>query len=196
MATPSRFGQVLASQPVMPRHNRKGRSKHGPPFIQLFRCIKRSQAYHDLSPYARCALIELLDRFKGTNNGMIRLSCRELGEQLGCTKDTANKALQELDDSKLAQPASVGQWQGKKATEWCLAFYRDDRTGKPGQRNWPAFASYQIGHQSPVRMTQGMKKRPCVIPDRTQGEKTQQNGSACVIPDMTLLQSTIGGEGE
>jgi hypothetical protein len=52
------------------------RKKSGPPFVRLFRFIKRSQAFHGLSMPARCALIEVLDRYTGINNGMIGLGYR------------------------------------------------------------------------------------------------------------------------
>ena len=51
------------------------RTKGGPGFVQLYRFIKRSQAWHELSLPARCALIELLDRYNGINNGMIGPAC-------------------------------------------------------------------------------------------------------------------------
>jgi hypothetical protein len=50
-------------------------------FIQLYHNVKRSEAYHGLSVYARCALFELLGRYTGINNGMIGLGCRELSEE-------------------------------------------------------------------------------------------------------------------
>ncbi len=78
------------------------------PFIKLYRNVKRSEAYHGLSVYARCALIELMDRYTGINNGMIGLGCRELAEELGCVRDTAAKALIELDNSGLALPLTHG----------------------------------------------------------------------------------------
>lgn len=177
----------------MPSHDKKGRSKHGPSFVRLFRYVKRSQAWHDLGPYSRLALIELLDRYTGINNGMIQLSCRELARCLNCSKDTANKALQELDDSGLARPSRVGVWRGKLATEWRIAFHRCDRTGDLPQTKWPQVASYEIGHQSPVRRTQEHDKAACVLPDGRKGRKAQQTASACVLPDGTLIESTIGG---
>ena len=105
-------------------------------FIQLYHNVKHSEAYHGLSVYARCALIELMDRYTGINNGMIGLGCRELAEELGCVRDTAAKALIELDDSGLALPLTHGVWRGKKATEWRLTFFRCDKTGELPKLNW------------------------------------------------------------
>jgi hypothetical protein len=107
-------------------------------FIQLYANVKNSQAYHDLSSHARCALIELLGRYTGVNNGMIGLGVRELSAALKCSHGTAIKAFRELDDAGLARPMKVGVWRGKKATEWRLTFYRCDATGELPILNWPA----------------------------------------------------------
>jgi hypothetical protein len=114
-----------------PRRKRSGRR-----FIQLWTNVKRSEAYHNLSVYGRSALFELLDKYTGINNGMIGLGVRELSDRLNCTRDTASRALRELDDSKLAVPITGGQWKGKRATEWRLAFYRCDKTGELPILNW------------------------------------------------------------
>src|SRR5262245_45075759 len=105
------------------------RRKGGPPFLQLYRFIKRSQAWHDLSLTARCLLIELLDRYNGINNGMIGLGVREAADALNCSKDTAARAFKELDDAKLVHPMKGGHWMGKRAAEWRITFYRCDKSG-------------------------------------------------------------------
>jgi hypothetical protein len=46
--------------------NKKGWRKGGRRFIQLYTNVKRSEAFHGLSVYARCALFELLDRYKAS----------------------------------------------------------------------------------------------------------------------------------
>ena len=89
------------------------------PFIQIKQVVKRSRAYHGLSVYARAALIELIDQ---RNNGRIVLGVRELAYELRCSADTASRALNDLDDFKLAHPTKVGAWRGKQATEWRLTF--------------------------------------------------------------------------
>lgn len=116
----------------------KKRKKSGPPFIQLFRFIKRSQAYFDLSVHARCALIELIDRYNGINNGMIGLGVRELAKALKCSQGRASQALRELDDAGIARPITGGLWRGKRATEWQLTFHRCDKTNALPNKSWPA----------------------------------------------------------
>jgi hypothetical protein len=122
----------------MPGGSKRRRRSGGPPFVQLFRFVKRSQAWADLSLPARCALIELLDRYTGINNGMIGLGVRTLADALRCSQATATRALRELDDSRLAVPTTPGCWRGKRATEWRLAFYRCDKTGELPNKSWPA----------------------------------------------------------
>ena len=48
---------------------RKKKPTSGRRFIQLWTNVKRSEAYHSLSAYARAALIELIDRNKYKANG-------------------------------------------------------------------------------------------------------------------------------
>jgi hypothetical protein len=111
--------------------------KGGPPFVQLYRFVKRSQAWHGLSLYARCLLIELLDRYTGCNNGLIGLGVREASKALRCSHGSTCKAMRELDDSGLAQPLTPGSWRGKKATEWRITFYVCNKTGELPIKSWP-----------------------------------------------------------
>lgn len=116
-----------------------GRRKKGTGrrFIQFYHNVKRSAAYHGLGLPARCALIELMDRYNGINNGMISMSAREMAERLKCHHATAARALIELDDSGLARPLTGGVWRGRRATEWRLTFWRCDKTGELPVLNWP-----------------------------------------------------------
>ena len=105
-------------------------------YIQLWWNVKRSTAYHGLSCYARATLIELIDRYTGSNNGFIGLGVRELSYELHCARDTASRALRELDDAGLAQPTKLGKWRGQKATEWRLTFTVCHKTGELPVKNF------------------------------------------------------------
>lgn len=151
----------------------KRRSKRR--FIQLWSNVKRSVEYHSLSASARAALIELLDKYTGINNGLLPMGCRELADRLNCSKDTANCALRELDDSGLARPTRLGRWRKQQATEWRLTFYRCDKTGELPISNWttrPIPDFYELpqsdfrdtavrseGHETVSRPTTGTRKR-------------------------------------
>ena len=65
----------------MPKYSAKQRKMRGivgkskRQFLQLYSNVKRSSAYHSLNHYARCLLFELIDRYTGSNNGMMALGC-------------------------------------------------------------------------------------------------------------------------
>jgi len=110
----------------------KRRRRHdGPNFIQLFRYMLNCPAYVSLSASARAALIEVTRGYNGGNNGRIVLSVRDLATRLGCHRDTANHALQELIDKGFIEPRIKGAFSLKfpHATEWRLNDRRCDATG-------------------------------------------------------------------
>jgi hypothetical protein len=151
---------------------KRRKKRGGRRFIQLYSNVKRSEAYHGLSCYARAALIELIDRYNGVNNGMIGLGCRELSEALNCSRDRAWKALSELDESGLARPLTGGVWRGKRATEWRLTFYRCDKTGDLPVLNWEP-RSQSVWKDTKVRV-EGHKE-PLSPYRRTQEPKSSIN---------------------
>ncbi len=115
----------------------RGQGKHsGPSFIQLPHHVKRSVEFHRLSHVGKAFLLELIDRYKGGNNGMIVLGVREAAYELTCSKETARRAMHEVDDANLARPTKVGAWRGREATEWRLTWRRCDKTGDLPRSNW------------------------------------------------------------
>jgi len=170
--------------------NSRRRRKSGRRFLQLWSNVKRSEAYHCLSVYARCALFELLDRYNGINNGMIGLGCRELANALRCSRDRAAKALRELDDSGLARPLTAGVWRGKRATEWRLTFYRCDKTGELPILSWEA-CSQSARKDAKVRV---LGQKACFSPSaRTQEPKSSMNDYSVSPPNMTHIDIYQGG---
>lgn len=125
----------------MPRFSAKARKlrgggKTGRPFIQLYHFVKRSTAYHSLSPTARALLLELIDRYTGINNGMIVLGVREAEHELHSSHATICRAMRELDDAGIARPTRIGAWRGRRATEWRLMWKRCDQTGDLPKTQW------------------------------------------------------------
>ena len=106
------MARLSAKQRKMRREGKQSR------FILLPWGVKRSKAYHSLSPRARAALLEIIDRYDGQNNGRIGLGVRELAYELNCSPAQAWRALRELEDSGLIIPRTLGAWRGKRATEW------------------------------------------------------------------------------
>ena len=175
----------------------------------IYRNVKRSAAYHGLSLYARAALIELIDRYTGCNNGMIALGVRALAYELRCSKDMAGKALLELDDAKLAQPVTVGAWRGRRASEWRLTFYLCNKTGELPTTQWEQRPAYEPDQPGPKRQfesaqkdTEGRtegRKANSSPQGRTREPKSSMNGSGLSTPGRThihIYQRDGESEGE
>jgi hypothetical protein len=127
----------------MPRHSARQKrlrglngKNSGPAFIQLFHFVKRSVEYHSLSLVARALLTELMDRYNGSNNGLIVLGRREAMYELRCGAEAISNATRELDDACLARPTVIGAWRGRHATEWRLMWRRCDKTGDLPRTQW------------------------------------------------------------
>lgn len=77
--------------------DRDGRSKQPPSYVKLDRWFLHHDSFRTLSPVARSLILELLDRFRGDNNGKIVLSVREAQQRLGVCKETTTWAFRELE---------------------------------------------------------------------------------------------------
>ena len=89
-------------------------------FIQLFYWEMDCAAYRALSCYARALLLEIRKRYDRTNNGKISMAVREAAALLNCHKDTAAKALLELQEKGWICATQKGRfdWKTKMATTW------------------------------------------------------------------------------
>jgi hypothetical protein len=109
---------------------KRGRKAKLPPFVMLPKWLLDSPAYAALSLPARAALVELLHVYDGFNNGTLGMSARRLAERLGCSPDTANRALHELDDIGFVDTMKIGSFSRKRlASEYRLTFHRCDISG-------------------------------------------------------------------
>jgi hypothetical protein len=109
------------------RQDRKGRSKGGPAFVQLFHWIRKTDAWRSLSPFARLLYIEIRARYSGSNNGDIPMSYREAEELLNCSNKPIPTAFRELQDRGFIVPVQKGAFSWKvrfqgagRATTWRL----------------------------------------------------------------------------
>lgn len=66
-------------------------------FVMITHQMMNSEAWKALKPVSRAALLEVSKLYNGTNNGDIYFSCRKLAAFLGVSKDTASRALLELE---------------------------------------------------------------------------------------------------
>ncbi len=68
----------------------------GPLWVQVFHWEMDCPAYKLLSVYGRSLLYEFRRLYNAGNNSQIVMSCRQAADLLNCNKDTAFKALKEL----------------------------------------------------------------------------------------------------
>jgi hypothetical protein len=96
-------------------------------FIALERYIKASPAWQSLSLAARCAYLEFLDLYDGSNNGRLAMSANSLAAKLPVGRATANRAIQDPEDRGFIKAVKRGGFNVKcghrRATEWRLTRY-------------------------------------------------------------------------
>jgi hypothetical protein len=97
-------------------------------FVSIPHWMLRCGAWKQLSPHARCLLIELKRRYNSWNNGDIRLSIREAAACLHSGKDRAGKALVELQEYGFIRLSQLGSfnYKARHATTWTLTEYGVD----------------------------------------------------------------------
>jgi hypothetical protein len=115
------------------KQDRKGRSKGGLPFVQLYHWLRKTPAWLSLSPYAKLLYIEMRAKYNGTNNGDISMSYREAEELVGCSNKPIPGAFRELQDRGFIIPVQKGaftwkvRFQGSgRATTWRLTELSQD----------------------------------------------------------------------
>ena len=99
----------------MGKMNHKGRSKSDN-IVIVSRFDMRTEAYTHLSVHGRAALLELLYRFNGANNGEIQISVRQLGKALNCGKNKAGDVFLELQDKGWIKYNKKGSFDWKTHT--------------------------------------------------------------------------------
>jgi hypothetical protein len=99
--------------------------------VQLPHWILNSPAYGSLTPAARAVHVELIRRYRGSNNGSIALSARDAAKRCRINKDTASRTFQELIEKGFIVCASPGGFSRKvpHAAEWRLTHHKCDKTG-------------------------------------------------------------------
>jgi len=114
----------------MAKHNKTGRRKTGPPFVQLYRYMLESPAWRSLSPQARAVYIEVAALYNGSNNGSIGLGARAAAERANVNKDTATKCFRVLVERGFLEAVRAGAFNQNdcKATEWRLTTHKCDLT--------------------------------------------------------------------
>ncbi len=117
----------------------KAKGRKGGKFVSLPHSLLYSAAWRGLSTDARAIWLEIMGRFNGNNNGQISLSCREAGEFCKISKNTAGKALKELQEKGFI---SIEQYSSftckmKRATRWRLTHMTCEGKAPTGEwRDW------------------------------------------------------------
>ena len=154
---------------------KKGRRAKGPPYVQLHYYLLDCEAWHRLTFAARCAYIELAHLYNGINNGQLGLSVRRLAEQLPCNKNTASRALTELELAGFIEVMKVGTYTRKErhASEYRLTCYHCDVTHHPAaktfnpNRRWKGNErkprSQIMGQAVPLKQTDEAPEHPPVL---------------------------------
>jgi DNA-binding Lrp family transcriptional regulator len=177
------------------KHDKTGRSRHGPPFVRLFRYMLDGPAWRSLSVYARAALIELGRVYYGSNNGQLAMSVRVLADRLGSSKDSAAKALKELEETGFVATTKVGSYKRKdrRASEYRLTMFRCDESFHPPSNDflrWQGLS--QSAHKDRTVRSRGRAKENC----RSQSEQKDRDAKE-VKKDSpmsgTHIESTMGG---
>jgi hypothetical protein len=127
---PRRLARIKNWKPHRNPASRK--AKTGKPFVQLFHCWWSSPVIRSLSSVERDAMITIMMRYNGHNNGNLPVSVRWLSRELGVGKSTALRALDHLRAAGLIERVVAGRFQGRlsRATRWRVTCFACDVSGK------------------------------------------------------------------
>jgi hypothetical protein len=114
------------------RHNRTGRSSGDARHVRLHHWLLNSPAYLSLSPAARAVHVEIVRLYNGANNGRLALSVRTAAARCRIARNTAARALAELQDRGFVECVTPGAFSLKTrhAAEWRLTHHKCDASGQ------------------------------------------------------------------
>ena len=146
-------GLFVMDFPMPLTHNKTGRSKKSPAFVQIFHAMIKTTAWLHLTPQARAVYIELKARYNGGNNGKFSLSNREIVERCKMASATASRALQELEDFGFIEAVEKGRFTRKQrhASTWRLTEYFCNETHQPASRKYVHFKYVHMQFCHPYR---------------------------------------------
>jgi hypothetical protein len=164
------------------RADKKGRGRGTGRFTQLHNYVLDSPAWRSLSLPARCALIEILRVYNGTNNGQLGMAVRYLAERLRCGKTTASRALEELEQKGFLGVQKVGVFGRPMGSEYFVTMHRNNVNFEPpsnGFMRWtevrtvpsqtsavpPRYSRNKITRNSPVSGTVGALLSTIPVPN-------------------------------
>lgn len=83
----------------MSRNQKRSNTHGGKHYVQLPEWLLASPAWRGLSIGARALYVELKRKYRGGNNGDIRLSHRDAAALLGLHRNSVGKLFRELEDA-------------------------------------------------------------------------------------------------
>ena len=135
--------------------NKRGRSRKAPPFVMLPWYLIDSAAWRSLSFAAQSAFIQIVRLYKGWNNGQLVLAASALAERLDCSKATAARALNDLEEKGFVGIQKMGMFRRRDrlATEYFLTHYPNDATGELPTKAFMRWRPQQSQkHMNPVAL--------------------------------------------
>jgi hypothetical protein len=132
----------------------RGRSKRGPPFVQIPKEMMETEAFRCLSGNAWKLLLYLLKPYNGHNNGLLHLSYLEAKAAIGMHSDTYRRCVEELQDKRILVEMRPGGFHQRLAAEWRVTFLpdhtKDTKNNRPGH-DYKAWTKEKPSHQKTVR---------------------------------------------
>jgi hypothetical protein len=146
------------------------------PHARIYSAWMELPAWRTLSPYARSLLVELFARYRPLEPNRFELSDRTAAFLANCGRQTAARALIELEKRGWIEVARVGKLTGPKAkrASWYSLTYFERLPGEPGSRaflTWrpdgserpksgPATADFRAVNGSLQSLPRSLEDRP------------------------------------
>jgi DNA-binding transcriptional ArsR family regulator len=134
---PPRLARIKRYKPHRNPASKARKTKNGKPFVQLFHHLWFAPVIRSLSSTERDALITIMTRYNGHNNGALPVSVRWLSRELGVGKSTAQRALDRLRAAGLIERVVAGKFQGRlsRAARWRVTCFACDVLGEQS-KDW------------------------------------------------------------
>lgn len=130
----------------MSKRGKRSDRHGGKHFVQLPEWLLVSPAWRSLSVGARALYVEMKRRYRGSNNGDLRLSHREAAALLGLHRNSIGKLFSELEDKGFLRmleghylgPSGIGM-----TARWALDEHPTDTDGKPALKRFMSWRENQ-----------------------------------------------------
>jgi DNA-binding transcriptional MocR family regulator len=97
-----------------------------PPHARIYRSWLDLPAWRTLSTFSKCLLTEMLARYRPWEPNQFEVSDRTASQLIGCSRNTARIALEELEDRGWIKVIRVGKITGPRtarASVYALTYY-------------------------------------------------------------------------